>query len=127
MMTVSPMPGTRRWAALGSGRGGGSSEASEAIAFESLVKLVALLAVGVAAVLGVFGGLDEMNAWLAAHPEATRALYAPINEGPWATLVFLAFAAAFLLPDVRFHPRTIRTAMALTMPPWPASPNRSAC
>ncbi|MEJ2576880.1 MAG: ATP-binding protein [Gammaproteobacteria bacterium] len=88
-----------------------------AIAFESLVKLIALLAVGAAALFGVFGGVDGLNDWLRANPEATRALYEPVREGPWGTLLFLAFAAAFLLPrqfhmafTENFDPRHLRTA-----------------
>ena len=88
-----------------------------AIAFESLVKLIALLLAGAFAVFGVFGGPGGLADWLAAHPEATRALYEPVNEGPWTTLLFLAFAAAFLLPR-QFHmamaenlnPRALGTA-----------------
>ena len=73
-----------------------------AIAFESLVKLAALLAAGLFALFGVFGGFGALGEWLAAHPEATRALYEPVREGPWATLLMLSFAAAFLLPR-QFH------------------------
>jgi len=88
-----------------------------AIAFESLIKLVALLAVGAYAVNGVFGGLGGLERWLDAHPEALVRLYAPLDEGPWSTLLFLSFAAAFLLPR-QFHmtftenmdPRALRVA-----------------
>ncbi len=73
-----------------------------AIAFESLIKLAALLAVGLYAIYGVFGGLGGMESWLDQHPEALRHLYQPVREGPWATLLLLAFAAAFLLPR-QFH------------------------
>ena len=73
-----------------------------AIAFESTVKLTALLAVGLYAVFGVFGGPGQMEQWLVRHPEALHALYAPVREGPWSTLLVLAFAAAFLLPR-QFH------------------------
>ena len=73
-----------------------------AIAFESVVKLVALLAVGGFAVFGVFGGLGELDRWLSAHPEALHALYEPAREGPWGTLLLLTFSAAFLLPR-QFH------------------------
>ncbi|KPK37409.1 MAG: hypothetical protein AMJ69_11655 [Gammaproteobacteria bacterium SG8_47] len=73
-----------------------------AIAFESLVKLTAMLAVGAFAVFGVFGGIHDLNNWLSQHPEAVEALYAPMHEGPWTTLLFLSFAAAFLLPR-QFH------------------------
>ncbi len=73
-----------------------------AIAFESLVKLMALLGVGAFAVFGVFGGVGGIERWLTEHPEAVRSLYAPVREGPWITLLVLAFAAAFLLPR-QFH------------------------
>ncbi len=73
-----------------------------AIAFESLVKLAALLAVGLFAVYGIFGGAEAMEQWLGENPEALEAMYAPVREGPWSTLLLLAFAAAFLLPR-QFH------------------------
>jgi len=73
-----------------------------AIAFESLVKLIALLTVGLFAVFGIFGGFSELNQFLLLHPEAKAALFQPIHEGPWATLMLLSFAAAFLLPR-QFH------------------------
>ena len=73
-----------------------------AVAFESLVKLFALFMVGLFAVFGVFGGLGDMSTWLEEHPEALEKLYAPMREGPWTTLMFLSFCAAFLLPR-QFH------------------------
>jgi len=73
-----------------------------AIAFESLVKLVALLTVGLVAVTSVFGGLSGLSRWLAEHPEALERAYAPVQGGPWFTLLLLSFAAAFLLPR-QFH------------------------
>jgi len=73
-----------------------------AIAFESLVKLVAILSVALVALFGLFGGMEGLNEWLQDHPEAVESLYRPIQDGPWATLLFLAFAAAFLLPR-QFH------------------------
>ena len=73
-----------------------------AIAFESAVKLLALLAVGAFATWGVFGGVGGLQAWSLEHPEAVRALYEPVTGGPWVTLLLLAFSAAFLLPR-QFH------------------------
>src|SRR5688572_14430422 len=73
-----------------------------AIAFESVVKLIALLAVGAFAVFGVFDGLGDMNRWVAQHPEALEALQKPVRDAPWGTLLLLSFAAAFLLPR-QFH------------------------
>lgn len=88
-----------------------------AIAFESLIKLSALLAVGLFALFYVFSGPEGLEQWLAANPEALERFYRPVNEGPWSTLLLLAFAAAFLLPR-QFHmlfaenrnPRDLHTA-----------------
>ena len=88
-----------------------------AIAFESAVKLLALALVGGFAVYGLFGGFDGMERWVERTPEALEALYAPMQQGPWLTLMLLAFTAAFLLPR-QFHmlfteniePRTLRYA-----------------
>ena len=73
-----------------------------AIAFESAVKLLALGAVAVFAVFGLFGDVGGMGQWLVRHPEALKALYQPMQHGPWMALMVLAFAAAFLLPR-QFH------------------------
>src|SRR5690554_694940 len=45
-----------------------------ALAVESLLELVALMLVGIASVWWVFGGLDTMQEWLAAHPEQLQHL-----------------------------------------------------
>ncbi|MCK4707601.1 MAG: histidine kinase, partial [Gammaproteobacteria bacterium] len=73
-----------------------------AIAFESLVKLVALLTVGLYAVFGVFNGFSGFSSWLENNTEATEALMRPIHDGPWAMMLILSFSAAFLLPR-QFH------------------------
>jgi Na+/proline symporter/nitrogen-specific signal transduction histidine kinase len=73
-----------------------------AIAFESVVKLVALLAVAAVAVTQVFGGAGGLESWLSVHPEALEAAFRTVREGPWATLLLLSFAAGFLLPR-QFH------------------------
>ncbi|WP_141591453.1 ATP-binding protein [Myxococcus sp. AB056] len=69
-----------------------------AIAFESAVKLVALVAVGVWAVSNVFGGVDGLLAWVDAHPEAIDALQRPARDASWSPLLVLSCAAAFLTP-----------------------------
>ncbi len=73
-----------------------------AIAFESLMKLLALFLVAIVAVWQAFGGLAGMHDWLADNPEVMTAMYRPAREGPWASLMLLAFAAGFLLPR-QFH------------------------
>jgi len=73
-----------------------------AIAFESLVKLVALLTVGLFAVFGSFNGITGFVSWIENNPQVIEPLMKPINEGPWAMMLFLSFSAAFLLPR-QFH------------------------
>lgn len=73
-----------------------------AIAFESLIKLLALLVIGLYALIEVFGGSAGLEHWLAVNPEAVTALYAPVTQSPWIALLFLSFCAAFLLPR-QFH------------------------
>lgn len=73
-----------------------------AIAFESAVKVIALMSVGIFAIFGVFSGPGDLAQWLTENPQATEALYKPMHEGPWLTLMFLSFGAAFLLPR-QFH------------------------
>jgi Na+/proline symporter/signal transduction histidine kinase len=88
-----------------------------AIAFESVMKLVALLSVGAFALFGVFDGPAGLATWLRAHPEAIEELYRPVREGPWGSLLLVSFAAAFLLPR-QYHmafteahdERSLRTA-----------------
>ena len=65
-----------------------------AIAFEAVVKLVALVAVGVFVIWGMAGGLSGMAAQIAASPLAE----ARLGAGRWAGLTFLAGAAIFTLP-----------------------------
>jgi Na+/proline symporter/signal transduction histidine kinase len=73
-----------------------------AIAFESVVKVAALLTVAAVAVTQVFGGPLGLGHWLAGHPQALEAAYRPVREGPWGSLLLLSFAAGFLLPR-QFH------------------------
>ena len=73
-----------------------------AIAFESLVKLIALCTIGLFALYHVFGGLGGLGEWLEMNPAALQALYQPVRDGPWTTLMLLSFCAAFLLPR-QFH------------------------
>lgn len=73
-----------------------------AIAFESLVKLIAILVVGLYAVFGIFNGVSGFSSWLENNPQATEALLKPIHDGPWAMMLLLSFSAAFLLPR-QFH------------------------
>lgn len=73
-----------------------------AIAFESAVKLIALLTVGAFAIYGVFDGFADMDQWAKENPQTLEALYRPVSEQRWTTLLLLSFCAAFLLPR-QFH------------------------
>jgi Na+/proline symporter/signal transduction histidine kinase len=73
-----------------------------AIAFESVVKLVAFLAAGVFVVYGIYGGMGDLFDKARAVPEITQRLLgdgrAVIDYGNWFALTLLAFFAALLLP-----------------------------
>ncbi|HKV08013.1 MAG TPA: sensor histidine kinase [Thermoanaerobaculia bacterium] len=70
-----------------------------AIAFESLVKLVAFLAVGVFAVWGLHDGLGDLFGRAAADPEL-RALLSRTgaDDGEWAWMTFASLLAFWFLP-----------------------------
>lgn len=69
-----------------------------AIAFESAVKLIALLVAGAFVMFAVFDSPQDFSRWTAERPEMLTELYAPMGSGLWSTLLLLAFSAAFLLP-----------------------------
>lgn len=69
-----------------------------AIAFESAIKLLALLVAGVFVITQVFDSPAAMGEWISTHESAVDDLYMPAQSGLWSTLLLLAFCAAFLLP-----------------------------
>ena len=72
-----------------------------AIAVESIVKLVAFLAVGAFVVWGLHGGVADIFARAAEVPEVARRLTRADTSaayGSWGTLIFLSLFAALLLP-----------------------------
>lgn len=71
-----------------------------AIAFESLVKLVALSVIGLYALFVVFDGPSGLEDWLLQNQVALAALHAPLNEGPWRTMLLVFFAAALVTPHM---------------------------
>ncbi len=73
-----------------------------AIAFESIVKLFALLSVGLFALFGIFDGFSGLQQWLLENPQKQEELMAPILDGSWNSLIFLSFTAALFLPR-QFH------------------------
>jgi sigma-B regulation protein RsbU (phosphoserine phosphatase) len=74
------------------------------IAFESLVKLVAFLAIGVFATYGAFSGLADIFDRVARRPEYARMLGGDPSfaYGDWAALTWLSMMAIMFLPR-QFH------------------------
>jgi Na+/proline symporter/signal transduction histidine kinase len=73
-----------------------------AIAFESLIKLVAFLAVGLFVTFGMFDGVTDIFRQAAANPRFAE-LFAPFGSagnsyGSWAWLLFLSMMAIMFLP-----------------------------
>lgn len=71
-----------------------------AIAFESLVKLIALLAIGAYALFVVFDGPNDLEIWLSQNKDILSELQIPLQEGPWRTLLLLFFASATVMPHM---------------------------
>jgi Na+/proline symporter/nitrogen-specific signal transduction histidine kinase len=71
-----------------------------AIAFESIVKLAAFLAVGLYVAFAMFDGPGEIFARAAADPSIAPLLSSAGSSGPagWVTLVLLSMAAILFLP-----------------------------
>ena len=73
-----------------------------AIAFESVIKLIAMLVVGLAAVYQVFGGFEGMDQWLNANPQIVSLLNFPMREDSSRALLLIFFSAAVAMPHF-FH------------------------
>lgn len=73
-----------------------------ALAFESLVKVFAMLAIGIFSVWGVFGGFEGLDSWLLEHPENLQALQTPTGESSSHTMLLVFIATAVAMPHV-FH------------------------
>ncbi|NLY13920.1 MAG: ATPase [Gammaproteobacteria bacterium] len=71
-----------------------------AIAFESLVKLIALLAIGAYALFVIFDGPSDLDIWLSQNKTILQDLQLPLEEGPWRTLLLLFFASAIAMPHM---------------------------
>ena len=72
-----------------------------AIAFESLVKLCAFVAVGLFVTFGLYAGFADVFARAAALPRADRLLALPgtaAGYGAWGSLVFLSMLSILFLP-----------------------------
>ena len=87
------------------------------IAFESLVKLVALLLIGWFAVYKGFGSFAAMEIWLNEQPELLRRLKEPAPPGTFQVMVLVFFTAAVATPHMFYmtfhennHPRALNVA-----------------
>lgn len=73
-----------------------------AIAFESLVKLIAMLVIGGTAIYQVFGGFGGLDQWLLENPEIVSLLNHPTREDSSRALLLIFFSAAVAMPHL-FH------------------------
>ena len=73
-----------------------------AMAFESLVKLFGLLAVGTFVLFRIFGGMDGLDQWLTANPQYLDALQNPMRDSSSHTLPLVFIATAVAMPHI-FH------------------------
>ncbi len=88
-----------------------------AIAFESLIKVIALTVIGVVLLFSVFDGPMGLNEWLESHPEQLVSLYQPLEEGPWRAMVAAFFVASIAMPHMyhmafteNLNPRALMSA-----------------
>ncbi|MFA5562652.1 MAG: ATP-binding protein [Candidatus Caldatribacteriota bacterium] len=102
-------------------RHSGSREKHEglvfAIAFESLVKLIAILCVGGYALWYIFSGPSDLENWLLDNKQFLNYMQVPLQEGPWRTLLLLFFSSAIVMPHLyhmvfteNLNPRAMMTA-----------------
>lgn len=71
-----------------------------AIAFDSLVKLIALLVIGGVVLFGVFGGMSGLETWLAGNTTPATTMSLSIDDGSWRALMLMSFAGALVLPHM---------------------------
>lgn len=88
-----------------------------AIALESIIKLLAMVAVGWFAWQGVMGGREGLDQWLTGNPQALTMLYAPLQGGMWHILLLSFLMAAVVMPYMyqmafteNFNPRALVAA-----------------
>lgn len=73
-----------------------------AMAFESLVKLFGLCAIGIFSLYYVFGDLASLDAWLLENPEQLDNLYSPVTSSASHTLLLIFLSTAVSMPHI-FH------------------------
>lgn len=73
-----------------------------AMAFESLVKLFGLCAIGIFSIFFVFGDLGQLDQWLAENPQQLEQLYSPMQTSSSHTLLLVFLSTAVSMPHI-FH------------------------
>ncbi len=73
-----------------------------AMAFESIVKLLGLLAIGGFSLFYVFNGFDDLDHWLLANPEHIENLYLPLRDSSSHMLLLVFLSTAVAMPHI-FH------------------------
>lgn len=73
-----------------------------AIAFESLLKLIAMLLLGAVAVHSVFGGFAGLDQWLQNNPQVVEMMNSPLRQDSTRGMLLIFFTAAIVMPHM-FH------------------------
>ena len=73
-----------------------------ALAFESLLKLTAILVLAGVALFGIFDQVGGLEQWLIDNQDRLSNQQITLQEGPWRTLLLVFFAAAIVMPHM-FH------------------------
>ena len=73
-----------------------------AIAFESVVKLVAFTTIGLVAVFHVFDGFAGLDSWLQNNRQVISLLNSPVQQDSTRSLLLIFFSAAVVMPHL-FH------------------------
>jgi len=90
-----------------------------AIAFESVVKLLALLSVGIFAIYAGFGSLGGMNEWLAGRPDLLEGLQNTAYLSSFHVTALLFFTAAVAMPHMFYMTfNEINSPRTLTLASW---------
>ncbi len=72
------------------------------MAFESVIKMLAMFTIGVFAIYGVFGGFNELDQWLATNPDIQEQLYQSSQNTSAHTLLLVFLGASIMMPYI-FH------------------------
>lgn len=89
-----------------------------AMAFEALVKLVALGAIAAILTYSVFNGPDGLQSWLQSQGQTSIGMERRLSDGNWRALLLISFAAALVMPHM-FH-------MTFTQNPSPGALARAS-